>query len=229
MKITLALLCLIISGFIVLPCKVRSEQLSIPQNNYLTYENRGITIQYPNNWYKLENYKVHGCIVDLVTFSPTRNGSEGLSIKINTSTVFMLLNATLDHYIEKDIDVDNMTGWGTRFNLTHLDYNSILSGQRAFRLVYTQLDEEGRKHMIMEVGTFGHGLSFNTLYYLKYVASPKNFYLYAPIVDHMLNSFTLSEIVPHIDGILYEGGPFSIEKINHVPEHEVCFGVSAPQ
>jgi hypothetical protein len=109
----------------------------------LTYENSnyGIQIQYPSNWYK-ENVNSgshnNSRLVDVVKFSPSsRNTSDNIEcLDINIDNISDVQPITLAKYANNSIQ-----DLRRDFKIIVLDKNASLSENRAYKLIYSGVEE----------------------------------------------------------------------------------------
>ena len=157
----------------------------------LTYQNSsyGIKIQYPANWTKDEgDFDPNDDVTDIVEFSsPSENTSDsepetlGISIEELTDE-----NRTLDEYANSLITDYKKTLTG--FNLVESDTNnSMLSGRPAYKLVYTDREDD-TNYKTMEIGT----IIGDKVYYIEYIAEEERYTNYLPTIQMMINSFEIT-------------------------------------
>ena len=159
-------------------------------SDILTYQNGsyGIKIQYPANWTKDEgDFDPNDDITNIVEFSPPFESSlegdlETLGISIEEVTD---QNMTLDEYANSLFTDYKETL--TNFNIIEYDTNSILSKRPAYKLVYTDVEDD-TNYKTMEIGT----IIGDKVYYIEYIAEEETYTHYLPTIQMMINSFEIT-------------------------------------
>ena len=160
-------------------------------NKMLTYENStyGIRMQYPSSWHK-ENVSSgndnSSMLVDVVRFiSPTKNASDTFSesFDLNIDNISDMKPITLAKYANKSIE-----DLRKDFKIIELDRNARLSGNPAYKIVYTGL-EEGVDLQAMLIFT----IKGDKAYVISYNAEPTKFAYYLPTLQKMIDSVQITK------------------------------------
>ena len=177
----------IISAIII----ISNNQIGLVQaqstnDTFLTYQNLtyGITIKYPSNWTLDDSGGVDDTDVDIITFnSPSQSDNATVDVhqdKLDTdiSNIDSYLKFTISSYQQ---DLKN-------FNIIESDKNSSISGNNAYKLIYTYTNDNGTKMKDLETGTIGGN---NNVYYIVYDGEASVFDKYLPSVQRMINSLQI--------------------------------------
>lgn len=75
----------------------------------------------------------------------------------------------------------------TNFNLIESDTNSILSRRPAYKLVYTDVEDDAN-YKTMEIET----IIVDKVYYIEYITEEEMYTHYLPTIQMMINSFEIT-------------------------------------
>lgn len=169
-----------------------AQHRNVNDNKMLTYENStyAMRMQYPSNWHKEENVSSgsdkNSTLVDVVKFdSPSKNASdafsESLDLKVdNISNIQPITLAKYSNYTIEDLRKD--------FKIIELDTNTSLSGNPAYKLIYTGVGEGVNLQAILVLTIKG-----DNAYIISYNAEPTKFSFYLPTLQEMINSFQITK------------------------------------
>jgi hypothetical protein len=174
------------------------QQVAVAQtiddiNNTLKlYENAtyAIHIQYPFNWTIEEGgaYPDDG-YTDIVSFfAPVENDPEsGLpSLYISIDSLSSNRNENLSEYLKTTIN--DYYNDSEDFKVMESNANSVLGGKPAYKLVFTDVDDDGTNYKGMDIGT----IIGDKVYLLSYEAEDEKQYSeYLPIIQKMIDSFKI--------------------------------------
>jgi len=161
-------------------------------NTLKLYENAtyAIHIQYPFNWTIEEGdaYPDDG-YTDIVSFfAPVENDPEsGLpSLYISIDSLSSNRNENLSEYLKTTIN--DYYNDSEDFKVMESNANSILGGKPAYKLVFTDVDDDGTNYKGMDIGT----IIGDKVYLLSYEAEDEKQYSeYLPIIQKMIDSFKI--------------------------------------
>jgi eukaryotic-like serine/threonine-protein kinase len=161
-------------------------------NPFKLYENAtyAIHIQYPFNWTIKEGdvYSDDG-YTDIVSFfAPVENDpeSEVPSLYISIDSLSSNRNENLSEYLTTTIN--DYYNDSEDFKVIESNANSILGGKPAYKLVSTDVYDDGTISKSMEIGT----IIGDKLYLLSYEAEDEKQYSeYLPIIQKMIDSFRI--------------------------------------
>jgi hypothetical protein len=177
----------------------QQQQVAVAQTNdddnnntFKLYENAtyAIHIQYPFNWTIEEGdaYPDDG-YTDIVSFfAPVGNDpeSEVPSLYISIDSLSSNRNENLSEYLTTTIN--DYYSDSEDFKVIESNANSILGGKPAYKLVSTDVYDDGTIYKSMEIGT----IIGDKLYLLSYEAEDeKQFSEYLPIIQKMIDSFRI--------------------------------------
>jgi hypothetical protein len=155
-------------------------------NIFSTYQNStyDITIKYPHNWDIDESGGIENTDADIVTFSsPNQNDTATVDIHQDLPE-----NGTrgISGYLMSEISIykNNLNN----FKVIESSIGNSLTGNNAYKLIYTYTNEDGSKMKDMEIGT----LIGNKIYYIAYDVEEPIFDSYLPIVQNMIGSFKVT-------------------------------------
>ena len=164
----------------------QTPEQSKNSSNFLTYENLsfGIKILYPANWDKQENTSSssnNSTLYDIVTFSPPLKNSSNIigKLAIKVDNISDIKPTTLANYsdaIISDLKQD--------FRVT--ESNTTLSGNPAYKVVYTGLEESVDLQAMLVLAIKG-----DRVYMISYTAEPEKYSYYLPTVQKMIDSFEI--------------------------------------
>jgi hypothetical protein len=160
-------------------------------NTFKLYENAtyGIKIQYPSNWTIEEggDEDSDDKVTDVVSFfAPVSNDSEiiapSLYITIDNPSLNLIEN--LNEYLTTTINDYNDS---QDFKVIESNTNNILGGYPAYKLVYTDVDDDNINYKDMEIGT----IIEDKVYSVTYDAAEEEYSVYLPTVQKMIDSFKI--------------------------------------
>jgi hypothetical protein len=176
-------------------------------NSFRTYENPayGIQIQYPSTWiiYAGDMFSDDDAI-DIVSFlgpvkSDTKAHAPSLYISIVNPPSPPDLNLNLNEYLTRITNDYNAKL--KEFKVIESNTNSILAGKPAYKLIFTD-EEDEIYYKTMDIGT----IIGDKVYLLSYVAQREHYSDYLPIVQKMINSL---KITTSNNGLDTEASSFS--------------------
>jgi hypothetical protein len=155
-------------------------------NSLSSYQNStyGITIKYPHNWSIIGSAGIQDTDVDIVTLlSPNQDDNAIVEVhqdKIGNDTkdIGTYLSSTSSLYKNSLKD----------FKVIESNTNSVLAGNKAYKLVYTYTTGDGFRMKDMEIGTMIN----NKVYYIIYDGRESVFDTYTPIVQSMIDTFKIN-------------------------------------
>ena len=161
-------------------------------NSFRTYENPayGIQIQYPSTWIIYAGDMFSGDdAIDIVSFlgpvkSDTKAHAPSLYISI-ISPPSPDLNLNLNEYLTRITNDYNAKL--KEFKVIESNTNSILAGKPAYKLVFTD-EEDEIYYKTMDIGT----IIGDKVYVLSYVAQREQYSDYLPTVQKMINSLKIT-------------------------------------
>ena len=169
----------------------RGERQNVSDLSTYTNSSYGVRIQYPSQWETIngENGNVDG-IIDVAGFlSPFQYRLDNYREKFWISFENLRAeNISLEGYSRDLIDYKNSTLQD--FDL--IDYNTdsnILAGYPAYRLVYSETLEDGIVIKEMETGA----IVGDRVYYLTYFAEDEKYADFLPVIQDMINSFSIGD------------------------------------
>jgi len=164
----------------------QTPEQSKNSSNFLTYENLsfGIKILYPANWDKQENTSSssnNSTLYDIVTFSPPLKNSSNIigKLAVKVDNISDIKPTTLANYADaiiSDLKQD--------FRVT--ESNTTLSGNPAYKVVYTGLEESVDLQAMLVMAIKG-----DRVYMISYTAEPEKYSHYLPTVQKMIDSFEI--------------------------------------
>jgi eukaryotic-like serine/threonine-protein kinase len=164
----------------------QTPEQSKNSSNFLTYENLsfGIKILYPANWDKQENTSSssnNSTLYDIVTFSPPLKNSSNIigKLAVKVDNISDIKPTTLANYADaiiSDLKQD--------FRVT--ESNTTLSGNPAYKVVYTGLEESVDLQAMLVMAIKG-----DRVYMISYTAEPEKYSYYLPTVQKMIDSFEI--------------------------------------
>jgi eukaryotic-like serine/threonine-protein kinase len=165
---------------------VGPSSLPTAKESLLSYENStyGIRIQYPANWTKEEqDSNPADSVTNIVTlYSPLDSRvdeySENLGVSVENLTN---ANITLEQYT--DSLTDNYNETLTDFKVIESNTNTILGGNPAYKLVYTD-KEDDINYKTMEIGA----LVGDKVYFIEYFAEENYYSKYFPTIQKIIES-----------------------------------------
>jgi hypothetical protein len=176
------------------------QQEALAQINdtfFKTYQNAtsGIQIQYPSNWTIDESdIDSDDNLTDIVSFfAPVRNDLEtdGPSFYISYISIDNPLSSNLsknlDEYLTTTINDYNDT---QDFKVIESNTNSILADKPAYKLVFTDVDDDNNYYKSMEIGT----IIGDKIYFVTYDAEgeEEQYSNYLPTVQKMIDSLNIT-------------------------------------
>jgi eukaryotic-like serine/threonine-protein kinase len=161
-------------------------------NSFRTYENPayGIQIQYPSTWIIYAGDMFSGDdAIDIVSFlgpvkSDTKAHAPSLYISIVNPPSPPDLNLNLNEYLTRI--TNDYKAKLKEFKVIESNTNSILAGKPAYKLVFTD-EEDEIYYKTMDIGTIIGG----KVYSLSYVAQREQYSDYLPTVQKMINSLKI--------------------------------------
>jgi S1-C subfamily serine protease len=168
---------------------VGPSSLSTAKEGLLSYENStyGIRIQYPANWTKDEqDSNPADSVTNIITFyspldSRVDEYSENLGVSVENLTD---PNITLEQYTESLIA--NYNESLTDFKVIESNTNTTLGGNSAYKLVYTD-KEDDINYKTMEIGA----LVGDKVYFIEYIAEENYYSKYFPTIQKIIESVEL--------------------------------------
>jgi PsbP-like protein len=165
-------------------------------NAFKLYENAtyGINIQYPSNWTIEEggDEDSDDDVTDVVSFfAPVENDSETVapSLYISIDSVSSNRNENLNEYLTTTINDYNDS---QDFKVIESSTNSSsLGGYPAYKLVYTDVDENNINYKDMEIGT----IIGDKVYFVTYDAAEEEYSVYLPTIQKMIDSLKITTII----------------------------------
>jgi eukaryotic-like serine/threonine-protein kinase len=161
-------------------------------NTFKLYENitYGIKIEYPSNWtIEEEGDEDSDNVIDVVSFfAPVRNNSETVtpSLYITIDNPPLNLIENLNEYLRTTINDYNDS---QDFQVIESNTNSsTLGGYPAYKLVYTDVDEDNINYKDMEIGT----IIGDKVYLVTYDAAEEEYSVYLPTVQKMIDSLKIT-------------------------------------
>jgi protein-disulfide isomerase len=141
-------------------------------NNFSTYENKFLKIDYPTGWKFMETN-------NSITFVPENNSSNKVKINIiplpsDTFTIKSIVDYTLDEFVKT---LDN-------FELIESTHISNLKDDN-HKLVYSYLDDNKNKIQQMDIGL----IQGTNLYIISLISNYIDYYRNLPIYEEMITSF----------------------------------------
>jgi protein-disulfide isomerase len=141
-------------------------------NNFSTYENKFLKIDYPTGWKFMETN-------NSVTFVPENNSSNKIKINIiplpsDTFTIKSIVDYTLDEFVNT---LDN-------FELIESTHISNLKDDN-HKLLYSYLDDNKNKIQQMDIGL----IQGTNLYVISLISNYIDYYRNLPIYEEMITSF----------------------------------------
>jgi hypothetical protein len=157
---------------------------------YSTYQNttNGVSIQYPLDWIK--NQTQVGRIYKLIFvqfFSPNTDftGSTAAGIALGIDNQPKSLD--LKQYLQDSINQYKNSSVGPNFHLIQSTTNYTLAGRPAYEFIVTD-NSTGKLAELINTGTFVGP----KVYYITTFVNPNLLPYYAPILNHMKDSFSIT-------------------------------------
>lgn len=160
--------------------------------SFLTYENeeKGLSIEYPENWTKQEHPPQVPTVLVLFT-SPYDEPYNASTLMIGVIT-----NDSFSRGMEwfAQAHIENLTTLVDNFTLIS-NRTTTLSGRSAYRINFT-FTQHALQWSQMETWT----IKGNTLYQLIYQVQTSRYSLYSDLIGQMIESFTLTDITSEENG-----------------------------
>ncbi len=170
----------------------RQQQEALAQTNdnntFKLYENPtyGIQIQYPFNW-RVDEGDVDSDdnVTDIVSFvaligNDSETDGPSLYISIDDAS-----SSNLNEYLTTTIIDYNDT---EDFEVIESNTNGILGGKPAYKLVFTDVDDDDIDYENMEIGT----IIGDKVYFAKYEAEEAQYSDYLPTIQKMIDSLKIN-------------------------------------
>jgi hypothetical protein len=161
-------------------------------NSFRTYENPvyGIQIQYPSTWIIYAGDMFSGDdAIDIVSFlGPVKSDTKAHAPSLYISIISLPpagLNLNLNEYLTR-ITNDYKTKL-KEFKVIESNTNSILAGKPAYKLVFTD-EEDEIYYKTMDIGT----IIEDKVYFLSYVVQREQYSDYLPTVQKMIDSLKIT-------------------------------------
>jgi hypothetical protein len=161
-------------------------------NSFRTYENPayGIQIQYPSTWIIYAGDMFSGDdAIDIVSFlGPVKSDTKAHAPSLYISIISLPppdLNLNLNEYLTR-ITNDYKTKL-KEFKVIESNTNSILAGKPAYKLVFTD-EEDEIYYKTMDIGT----IIEDKVYFLSYVVQREQYLDYLPTVQKMIDSLKIT-------------------------------------
>lgn len=169
---------ILISAFLLTFSQTVKGEWKIPSitddmiNDFSTYENKFLKIDYPTGWKFTETN-------NSVTFAPENNSSNKIKINViplpsNSLKIKSIVDYTLDEFVKT---LDN-------FELIESTSISNLKDDN-HKLVYTYLDDNKNKIQQMDIGL----IQGKNLYIISLISNYIDYYRNLPIYEEMITSF----------------------------------------
>jgi hypothetical protein len=175
-------------------------------NSFRTYENPayGIQIQYPSTWIIYAGDMFSGDdAIDIVSFlGPVKSDTKAHAPSLYISIISPPppdLNLNLNEYLTRI--TNDYKARLKEFKVIESNTNSILAGKPAYKLIFTD-EEDEIYYKTMDIGT----IIGDKVYLLSYVAQREHYSDYLPIVQKMINSL---KITTSNNGLDTEASSFS--------------------
>lgn len=164
-------------------------------NSFRTYENPayGIQIQYPSTWIVYAGDVFSGddanATIDIVSFlgpvkSDTKAHAPSLYISIVNPPPSPTTNLNLNEYLTRIIN--DYKARLKEFKVIESNTSSILAGKPAYKLVFTD-EEDEIYYKTMDIGT----MRGDKVYLLSYVAQREQYSDYLPTVQKVISSLKI--------------------------------------
>ncbi|MDP3741870.1 MAG: PsbP-related protein [Candidatus Micrarchaeota archaeon] len=185
------LLFLVILSALLLGCTMPNNSFAgsgdASANGYANFENSFYSLNYPQDWSVADNGEV-------VSFSSPQSENDAFVENVNILVTPATENVSLQEYFENSVDslFSSLEGFNLiGFNETHL------SGVNAYTVEYTAKN-------------FGNNLSYvqvftmknNAIYIIAYSGSGSDYSRYLPLVNQLMDSFTIKDGIQDVGGQL---------------------------
>lgn len=155
--------------------------------NFSSYENidLGFEIKYPINWHIADSKRLGSVI-----FRSMPKNSDDVA-----SREYLKLDVEYDpNHFKKTIDVVNMTGaFLPNLKIIKSSHNVTLSNNTGAMTIYTYTDSTLRELKVMKAAVEGN----DKIYTITYLSDSPKFGYYFPTVEHMLDSFKITSMLPY--------------------------------
>ena len=155
-------------------------------STYLTYENStyGITIKYPHNWSIIGSAGIEDNDVNIVAFlSP--NQTDNALVEVHQDK---LGNGNTDIAAYLSSVISSYKNALHDFKVIESNTNSLIAGNKAYKLTFAYTTGDGFKMKDMESGT----IIGDRVYYINYDGKESVFDNYMPILKSMIDSFKVT-------------------------------------
>jgi hypothetical protein len=160
-------------------------------NYYLTYTNSslGISMQYTYNWIKDENQTDFASSNELVYFTSAPEATNHYAAQVQLIIDNQPQSLDLNQYLQSNIKQFQKNSIWKNFHLVQSNSNYTLAGRPAYRIIATATNtESGILNYIIGTGT----VIGSKVYYLDTFIDADKITKYAPILNHMKDSFEIS-------------------------------------
>jgi hypothetical protein len=161
-------------------------------NSFRTYENPayGIQIQYPSTWIIYAGDMFSGDdAIDIVSFlGPVKSDTKAHAPSLYISIISLPppdLNLNLNEYLTKI--TNDYKAKLKEFKVIESDTSSILAGKPAYKLIFTD-EEDEIYYKTMDIGT----IIEDKVYFLSYVVQREQYSDYLPTVQKMIDSLKIT-------------------------------------
>jgi hypothetical protein len=161
-------------------------------NSFRTYENPayGIQIQYPSTWIIYAGDMFSGDdAIDIVSFlGPVKNDTKAHAPSLYISIISLPppdLNLNLNEYLTRI--TNDYKAKLKEFKVIESDTSSILAGKPAYKLIFTD-EEDEIYYKTMDIGT----IIEDKVYFLSYVVQREQYSDYLPTVQKMIDSLKIT-------------------------------------
>jgi hypothetical protein len=159
-------------------------------NSFRTYENPayGIQIQYPSTWIIYAGDMFSGDdAIDIVSFlGPVKNDTKAHAPSLYISIISLPPpDLNLNEYLTKI--TNDYKAKLKEFKVIESDTSSILAGKPAYKLIFTD-EEDEIYYKTMDIGT----IIEDKVYFLSYVVQREQYSDYLPTVQKMIDSLKIT-------------------------------------
>jgi hypothetical protein len=161
-------------------------------NSFRIYENPayGIQIQYPSTWIIYAGDMFSGDdAIDIVSFlGPVKNDTKAHAPSLYISIISLPppdLNLNLNEYLTRI--TNDYKAKLKEFKVIESDTSSILAGKPAYKLIFTD-EEDEIYYKTMDIGT----IIEDKVYFLSYVVQREQYSDYLPTVQKMIDSLKIT-------------------------------------
>jgi hypothetical protein len=161
-------------------------------NSFRTYENPayGIQIQYPSTWIIYAGDMFSGDdAIDIVSFlGPVKSDTKAHAPSLYISIISLPppdLNLNLNEYLTRI--TNDYKAKLKEFKVIESNTNSILAGKPAYKLIFTD-EEDEIYYKTMDIGT----IIEDKVYFLSYVVQREQYSDYLPTVQKMIDSLKIT-------------------------------------